>query len=217
MTMTGRWRRAFGAAGTLVGLLAVSAMPAAASGPAFAAAGPSAGLEAQIVAAINQDRTAGGLPALTLDPRLSAVAEARARYMVAQGFFSHCSGGESDVRCRHSGYDFLPRDRAAGLGVDVGGTTIAENLALNNYTPDAAPAQTNAAWLNSPEHRATILDSRLTATGVGAVCCFAGTLGGQALSPADHVYIYVQEFAGGPGAVSPGLASTPAAILGSPW
>lgn len=166
-----------------------------------AAASTNSAVEQQILAAVNQDRTATGLPALTLDPRLTAVAEARAEYLIAKGFFSHCTGGESDVQCGQSGFDFLPRDQQVGLGVNVGGTTLAENLALNNDAPDTAAAQTNTAWLNSPEHRVNIMDSHVSYAGVGVVCCFSGSIGGQTVSASDNVSIYVQEFAGGPGAM----------------
>lgn len=177
-------------------------------GPGIAAAATTnAAIEQQIMADVNQDRVAAGMPALALDPRLTAVAEARAEYLIAKGYFSHCTGGEADVRCGQSGYDFAKRDQTAGLNLNAGGTMAAENLALNNYSLDSAAAQTNVAWLNSPEHKANIMDAQATYTGVGVACCFAGTIGGQAVSPSDNVYIYVQEFSGGPGATPTSLVS----------
>ena len=158
-------------------------------------------MEQQIMADINQDRIAAGLSPLTLDPRLRSVAEARAEYLIAKGFFSHCTGGESDTNCRQSGYDFLARDAGSGLNVTTGGTTLAENLALNNYPIASAATQTNASWLQSPEHRANLMASNLSYTGVGVACCFTGNVGGQGFSAAENVYIYVQDFSGGPGAV----------------
>ncbi len=166
-----------------------------------AAASISNGVEQQIMTAVNQDRAAAGLPALTLDPRLTAVAEARAEYLIAKGFFSHCTGGESDVRCGQSGYDFVPRDAQVGINLSVGGTTLAENLAINNYGSGDAAAQTNTTWMNSADHRANILDPNQQYAGVGVVCCFAGSIGGQTLSTSDNVMVYVQEFSGGAGAV----------------
>jgi len=60
---------------------------------------------------------------------------------------------------------------------------------------------TNSAWLNSPAHQANRLDTRFTATGVAAVCCLVGNVGGQQLTLAEGFWVYVQEFAGGPGAL----------------
>ncbi|HEV7215144.1 MAG TPA: CAP domain-containing protein [Chloroflexota bacterium] len=177
--------------------------------PAAAAAINSA-VEQQLLVAVNQDRVSAGLNPLTPDPRLTAVAEARAVYLVDRGFFSHCTGGEADPQCGQSGQDFVSRAAQAGIGVSVGGTTLAENLALNNYPLTIAASQTNSAWLNSPEHRASMLASRFAYTGVGVACCFSGSVGGQAMSAADNAFIYVQEFSGGPGAAPSGSGATAA-------
>jgi hypothetical protein len=183
----------------VVGILLCLAVGGAVT-PALAA-GTSDTISAQLVALVNQDRVGAGRAALTVDPRLTLVAQARGQYMLQHGFFSHCSGGEADTSCPLSGDDFVPRDQAAGIGVQTPGTTVAENLALNNFPAATAAAQTNTAWLASPEHRANILDGRLTATGVAAVCCFVGVAGGTTIAAADTAWIYVQEFGGGPGAV----------------
>lgn len=202
---------------TIFGIILLFAIGATVT-PAFAAsqaatAGP------QIVTLVNQDRVGAGLSALTEDPRLTLIAEARAQYMVLHGFFSHCSGGEADTSCPLSGYDFVARELSAGIDLQLPGTTTAENLALNNYPAATAAAQTNTAWLNSPEHKANIMDSRVTYTGVAAACCFVGSVGGQQVTAADNAWIYVQEFSGGPGAVPPTVttetatASLPVATL----
>ena len=178
------------------------------------AAGTSDAVSPQIVTLVNQDRLAAGLSALTVDPRLSLVAEARAQYMIQHGFFSHCSGGEADTSCPLSGYDFVAREQSAGLRLQLAGTTVDENLALNNFPASTAAAQTNTAWLNSPEHKANIMDSRVTYTGVAVVCCFVGNVGGQQVTAADTASVTVQEFSGGPGAVPPAVvAATAAASL----
>ena len=178
----------------------------AAPHPAAAAAINSA-IEQQVMVAVNQDRVSAGLQPLLLDPRLTAIAEARAAYLISRGFFSHCTGGEADPQCGQSGKDFVSRAAQAGIGVSAGGTTLAENLALNNYPLTIAASQTNSAWLNSPDHRAEMMASRFSYTGVGVACCFRGTVGGQAMNASDNAYIYVQEFSGGPGAVPPGSGS----------
>jgi hypothetical protein len=142
-----------------VGLLLFLALGSTAT-PALAA-GTNDTVGPQLVALVNQDRIGAGLAALTVDPRLTLVAQARAQYMLQHGFFSHCTGGEADTSCPLSGDDFVPRGQAAGIGVQTPGTTVAENLALNNFAATAA-AQTNTAPLASPEHRANIMDRRLT-------------------------------------------------------
>jgi uncharacterized protein YkwD len=193
-------------AGTLLLTLMGSTMTANAAAPAAPGA-----MSAQIVQLVNQDRTSNGLNSLTVDPRLVAVAQQRAQYLIDRGFFSHCSGGEANTSCPQSGLDMMPRMEQAGIGVMVPGTTIAENLALNNYLAanvgDAA-SSTNTAWLNSPEHRANIMDAKLRYTGVYVECCWAGTIGGTTITASDQASVYVQVFSGGPGAVPPASPTT---------
>ena len=181
--------------------------------PTLAAGTENDALAQQIVADINGDRAAAGLSGLTVDPRLSAIAQARAQYMLAEGFFSHCVGNEADTSCTQTGYDFPGRAEAAGVDVNKAGTTWEENLALNNYGAGTAASQTNQAWLNSPEHRANIMGGAVTYTGVAAVCCFTGVINGQTVPASAGVYIYVQEFTGGPGATPP-AGGVPAASSG---
>ena len=176
--------------------------------PALAAGTENDTLAQQIVAAINGDRTTAGLPALTVDPRLSAIAVARAQYMLAEGFFSHCVGNEADLGCTQTGYDFPGRAQAAGINLNAAGTTWEENLALNNDPAGSAASQTNQQWLNSPEHRANIMGGAVTYTGVAAVCCFSGIISGQTLTADQGYVIYVQVFAGGPGATPPATKLT---------
>jgi uncharacterized protein YkwD len=202
--------------------LVAGAVLLSASGGALAASAdaPAASLSMndQIVQLINQDRTSNGLNALTVDPRLSNVAQQRSQYLIDRGIFSHCTGGENNVQCPQSGLDMLPKMIQAGIGVSVGGTTVAENLALNNYTaanPGTAAAQTNAAWMASPEHKANILDPNLTYTGVAVECCWVGTFGGTTVGANDQASIYVQVFSGGPGAVPAAtFASAPSTTAG---
>jgi hypothetical protein len=181
--------------------------------PAFAASQPSP-LAQPLLADINQQRVAAGEAALADDPRLDAIAQARAQYMVSQGIFSHCVGNEADVQCSQTGYDFPGRAANAGIGLQQAGSTWAENIALNNHSGDAA-AQTVQDWMNSPEHRQNILDPSLTYTGVAVVCCFSGVVGGQNILPSYNASIFVEDFTGGPGA-SPAVARTVAPSSGGP-
>ena len=211
------WARPLVIAGAV--LLSVSGGTLAASADAPAAA---LTMNDQIVQLINQDRTSSGLNALTVDPRLTTVAQQRAQYLIDHSFFSHCTGGENNVQCPLSGLDMLPRMTKAGIGVRAPGTTVAENLALNNYAaanPSTAAAQTNAAWMASPEHKANILDPNLAYTGVAVDCCWSGTLGGTTIGSSDQASIFVQVFSGGPGArpaatVTSSPATTPSTTTG---
>jgi uncharacterized protein YkwD len=202
-----RWCRPLALAGTLLLTLFGGALSANATAPAAPTA-----MSDQIVQLINQDRTANGVNALIVDPRLSIVAQQRAQYLIDHGYFSHCSDGEANTSCPQSGLDMMPRMEQVGIGVTVPGTTIAENLALNNYlTANASTAatSTNIAWLNSPEHRANIMDAKLVYTGVSVECCWAGTFGGVTITANDKASIYVQVFSGGPGAAPPISTAAP--------
>ncbi len=186
----------------MAGMMAFTVTGGALSASANASAAGTA-MSDQIVQIINQDRVSNGLSALTVDPRLTQVAQQRAQFLITHSYFSHCSGGESSLSCPQSSLDITPRMMQAGIGVNVPGTTIAENLALNNYiaaNADTAAANTNTAWLNSPEHKANIMDPKLIYTGVVVQCCWAGTFSGTNVHLSDQASIFVQVFSGGPGA-----------------
>jgi uncharacterized protein YkwD len=108
-------------------------------------------LEAQMLALVNQARSEHGLRALSADPEAAEVARAHSRDMLARGYFSHVSpqGHTPFERLQRAGV----RYRAAG-----------ENLAL-------APAVTVAhdGLMNSPGHRANLLNPRFGRVGIGIV------------------------------------------------
>lgn len=91
-------------------------------------------------------------PPLALDDQLSQVARAHSRAMRDQGFFGH-SGPNGGLRARLG---------AAGIPF----TSAGENLAKLVSVPDPA-GQAHSQFMNSPEHREVILDSRFTLAGVG--------------------------------------------------
>lgn len=98
--------------------------------------------------AANRERTERGLQPLHWDASLAAAALAHARHMAAQRTLSHQFAGEPDLqtRARHAGARF---------------NIIAENVAEG---PDAGAIQTG--WMNSPSHRANLLDASLDAAGI---------------------------------------------------
>ncbi len=106
---------------------------------------------AGVIAQTNAARTANGnLPPLTENATLDDIATLRLDDMFTQQYFAHVGPqGESAISVASSvGYDHL---------------AFGENLALGNYAGDAGVV---GAWMNSPGHRANILDTHYTQIGV---------------------------------------------------
>ena len=118
-----------------------------------------------MLALVNTERAAAGCGALVADRGLAALALAHSADMRDRHFFDHVNPDGLD-----------PFQRAERAGV----TARAENIAYGQ--PDAAAVMT--AWMNSPGHRANILDCSLTRLGVG-VAQGAGGPGGPRTS-AEH-------------------------------
>ncbi|QJW45446.1 serine protease [bacterium BFN5] len=115
---------------------------------------------------LNQDRAANGLPALTLNSKLTSLADAYAADMIKRGYFSHYNPeGQS------------PFDRMNNAGISY--RTAGENLAINTSVSAA-----ETAFMKSSGHRANILNSSYTDVGIGVVHSSDGS-----------VYV-VQEFIG---------------------
>ena len=108
--------------------------------------------ELAIVAAVNVARVQNGLAPLTLDPKLVEAATIHAHDMAALDIMAHDLPGAAlpglTDRLSYVGYNY----RSAG-----------ENIAFNY--PDVNSVMTG--WMNSPEHRANILDASYTEIGVG--------------------------------------------------
>jgi len=109
---------------------------------------------------LNSDRSAYGLPALTLDPELCRIARIKSQDMRDNQYFAHESPTYGDVRkmLRHFGYSFS----AAG-----------ENIAHHSTVE-----KSQAALISSPGHRANILSKSYTRYGTGI-----------ALDEDGHVYL----------------------------
>ena len=106
------------------------------------------GAEDQVLALVNAQRAAAGCGGLAGDPALASVARAHSADMRDRGFFSHVNLDGLD-----------PFDRAERAGLSA----RAENIAYGQQ--DAAAVMDS--WMNSPGHRANILDCSLTRLGVG--------------------------------------------------
>ena len=111
-------------------------------------------LEAAVVAGINAQRAAAGLPPLQLDPDLVMVARERSSDMAQRGYFSHVSP---------TGETFSSLMQAQGVSCSWCG----ENIAYNNYPDDQTVAVVLSSWMASPGHRDNILRSSFDRVGVG--------------------------------------------------
>lgn len=121
--------------------------------------GVESALEQQIVDLTNQQRQQYGLPPLRVDPKLVRAAQIQASAMAQLGIMDHNLPGAA-----------LPtlQDRLAYVGYNF--TTAGENVAMGY------PNQTTLVdgWINSPTHRAVILNSTVTDIGVGVAYDSAG-------------------------------------------
>jgi uncharacterized protein YkwD len=105
--------------------------------------------EAQVLKLVNEERARVGCSAVSANSALADLAENFSDAMAAQGFFDHTDPSGAS-----------PWDRAAKAGItDLGGENIARGQA------DAAAVM--EAWMNSPGHRANILNCDFKTLGVG--------------------------------------------------
>lgn len=106
--------------------------------------------------AMNEARRAEGLATLEWDASLEEVAYARAANLVENGYFDHYApDGESA----------FSELSARGIRYRLAG----ENLARNNYPETKTVAAAFEGLMNSPGHRANILEERFSSVGVAAV------------------------------------------------
>jgi uncharacterized protein YkwD len=126
--------------------------PAQARAQAAGAAQPSADAtaEAAVLTLVNQERTKAGCAALSVDARLTAAARDHSAEMAGRGYFAHDTpdGVSVGTRVTNAGYRW---------------SAVGENIAKGQQ--DAAAVM--QAWMNSPGHRANILNCRFTNIGIG--------------------------------------------------
>ena len=135
---------------TLLGAVLVAA-------PAQAAAPTTQQLQTAIVTATNAARAKAGCPQLRVNPALVQAARNHSAWMARTGTFSHVGSANSS---------FVTRVNAAGYHAP-----LAENIAWG-YRDGA---QVVAAWMNSPAHKANIVNCTAKAVGVGAIYAANGT------------------------------------------
>ncbi|MGW3360795.1 sigma-70 family RNA polymerase sigma factor [Streptomyces bungoensis] len=104
----------------------------------------------QVVALVNKERAAAGCGPLTEDPQLEQAAQGHSDDMAARGFFDHTNpdGADPGQRITAAGYRW---------------STYGENIAQGQQTPEAVMD----SWMNSPGHRANILNCSFKDIGVG--------------------------------------------------
>ncbi len=137
----------------LLSLLLLTVKIAAVS---LVAVGPIVNVEASaitsstVISLANQARSEAGLGTLTANSQLASAAQAKANDMLAKQYFSHNtpSGDTPWTFIKASGYSYV---------------TAGENLAID-FT-EAESVQT--AWMNSPGHRANIMNKTFQEIGIG--------------------------------------------------
>lgn len=106
---------------------------------------------------INEQREQHGELPLAENSKLIAAAAAHSEDMVARDYFEHTtpSGEQFQARILASGY--VPHGAAYEIGENIDCATLSLST----------PAATVTAWMNSPEHRANILNGEFRESGVG--------------------------------------------------
>jgi uncharacterized protein YkwD len=111
----------------------------------------------QVLKLVNQERAKGGLQALTMSDALVAPANKRAQEIKTQ--FSHT---------RPNGSQWSTVLEEYGVSVRTAG----ENLAYGYNTPEAVVT----GWMNSPGHRANIMNGNFNKIGIGVYKDSSGTV-----------------------------------------
>ncbi|MGD1898836.1 MAG: CAP domain-containing protein [Phormidesmis sp.] len=106
--------------------------------------------EQEVLKLTNEFRRKNGLKPLVLDQSLEKAADRHSQAMAKEDFFSHTGKqGES------------PSDRAKSAGYESG--FVGENIAAGYGTPELVVQ----GWIDSPGHRANLLNSSYNEIGVG--------------------------------------------------
>jgi uncharacterized protein YkwD len=111
---------------------------------------PSAPVQQQVLALVNENRERGGCPDVSLDRRLILTAQGHAADMAKRDYFAHESpdGQGAGERVSDAGYRW---------------SRYGENIARGQDSP----YEVVDGWMHSPEHRENIMDCRLDEMGIG--------------------------------------------------
>jgi uncharacterized protein YkwD len=112
------------------------------------------GMESYVLQKVNEQRAAAGLGQVTLNAQVTEVARARSNDMASRNYFSHTTP---------EGTNFLVMLVDHSIQYKFAG----EILARNNFPDDQAAEVAFNSYLNSPPHKAIIMDGRYSQVGVG--------------------------------------------------
>lgn len=110
-------------------------------------------LYGQIIAYTNKERASAGLKPLAENSLLNKSATFKANDMNQRQYFEHESPDGKDIEdlAKNFNYEYV---------------TIGENLAMGNFSSEQKIVE---AWMNSPGHRANILNPKYTEIGIGLI------------------------------------------------
>ncbi len=114
-----------------------------------------------LIGAVNQERTSRNIPALTYNSKLAAAAQYKAGDMIARKYFSHTDPDGNYIWDKIVAEGYNPY------------TILGENLAIDFDDTQSLVA----AWINSPTHRANLLNTNFKDQGMGV--SFGNTNSGQ--------------------------------------
>jgi uncharacterized protein YkwD len=111
-------------------------------------------LTEELVDRVNNSRAEAGLPPLVQENPLDGLAAERSDDMAARHYFSHVTP---------DGVDVFTLMGWRGISYSIAG----ENLAWTTFDPDYAVAAVLEGFLDSPPHRANLLNPAFSQIGVG--------------------------------------------------
>ncbi|MET9734434.1 sigma-70 family RNA polymerase sigma factor [Streptomyces sp. NPDC006458] len=127
-----------------------SALPAPDPVTPEAAPAPPSSVAGQVLALVNTERAKAGCSPVAQNATLDTAAQRHSDDMAARGFFDHTNPDGQD-----------PGDRITAAGYTW--STYGENIARGQQTA----AEVMQSWMNSPGHRANILNCSVEETGLG--------------------------------------------------
>ena len=131
-------------------------------------------IEPLILKYTNQERSSRGLPELASDSKLQIIARDHSRDMAVNNFFNHVNpaGEDPTARAARHGYPTTKNFGSyymVGIGENIGDMAVGNVEGIGLVPNDAnaiAKAMVNQ-WMNSPGHRANILNAQYSRLGAG--------------------------------------------------
>ena len=132
-------------------------------------------IEKNILKYTNLERTKNGLPELFLDDALSTVARDHSLDMSQNNFFAHenLKGEDPTARARREGYNTHKilgngwYSDGIGENIDKMPTGDVQGVGYVSSDPDGIAKVQVDQWMNSPGHRANILNDKYSVIGIG--------------------------------------------------